>query len=99
MRNTQIIFKKRPEGPPSEDNFELVETDIPPVGDGQMLRRTLWLSVDPYMRGRMSLQKSYVPPANTGEPMVGQTVSEVVESKDPNFAKGDIVGGAAGWHA
>lgn len=99
MRNTQVIFKTRPEGQPSEDNFEIVNTELPPVGEGQMLRRTLWLSVDPYMRGRMSMMKSYAAPAKLGEPMVGQTVSEVVESSHPKFAKGDIVLGFDGWQS
>jgi NADPH-dependent curcumin reductase CurA len=97
--NQQILFKSRPEGMPSEDNFEMVETPLPAIGEGEMLRRTIWLSVDPYMRGRMSLQKSYVPPANLGEPMVGQTVSEVLESKDPKFKPGDFVLGQDGWQA
>lgn len=97
--NLQVLFKSRPDGPPSEDNFEIVETPTPPVGDGQMLRRTIWLSVDPYMRGRMSTVRSYVPPANLGEPMVGQTVSEVLESNDPRYKPGDLVLGYDGWQA
>jgi NADPH-dependent curcumin reductase CurA len=99
MRNMQILFKSRPEAAVSEENFERVETEVPPLGEGQVLRRTLWLSVDPYMRGRMSTAKSYAAPAKLGEPMVGQTVSEVVESNDPNFSKGDIVLGYDGWQS
>ncbi|MEO8036536.1 MAG: NADP-dependent oxidoreductase [Acidobacteriota bacterium] len=97
--NQQILFKSRPEGMPTEENFEMVETPLPPVGEGEMLRRTIWLSVDPYMRGRMSEKKSYVPPANLGEPMVGQTVSEVLESRDPKYQPGDFVLGQDGWQA
>ncbi len=99
MRNVQVLLKSRPEGQPGEDNFEITESELPPPGDGQMLRRTLWLSVDPYMRGRMSERKSYAPPAQLGQPMVGQTVSEVVESNDPKFAKGDVVVTSDGWQA
>jgi NADPH-dependent curcumin reductase CurA len=99
MHNVQVLLKSRPEGQPGEDNFELVESELAPPGEGQMLRRTLWLSVDPYMRGRMSERKSYAPPAQLGQPMVGQTVSEVVESNDPRFAKGDVVVTSDGWQA
>jgi NADPH-dependent curcumin reductase CurA len=95
--NYQILFKSRPEGAPSAENFEVVETPIPRPGQGQMLRRTVWLSVDPYMRGRMSTAKSYVSPAKLGEPMVGQTVSQVVESNDPQFGPGDFVLAYDGW--
>ena len=91
------MFTSRPEGEPSAGNFEIVDTDVPPVGEGQMLRRTIWLSVDPYMRGRMSTAKSYAAPAKIGEPMVGGTVSQVVESKDPRFAAGDFVASYDGW--
>jgi len=98
-KNVQVIFKSRPEGAAGEENFEIVETPVPKIGDGQMLRRTIWLSVDPYMRGRMSTAKSYVPPARLGEPMVGSTVSQVVESNDPHFAPGDYVLGYDGWQS
>ncbi|MFL6247784.1 MAG: NADP-dependent oxidoreductase [Thermoanaerobaculia bacterium] len=97
--NRQILLKSRPEGAPTADNFELVETPMPEAGPGQVLRRTIWLSVDPYMRGRMSEAKSYSPPAKLGEPMVGGTVSQVVESNSPRFAPGDFVLGYDGWQA
>ncbi|MGZ4779872.1 MAG: NADP-dependent oxidoreductase, partial [Thermoanaerobaculia bacterium] len=87
----------RPEGFPSESNFEIVENPIPRVGDGEVLRRTIYLSLDPYMRGRMSTQKSYAEPAKLGEPMVGATVSEVIESKNPRYRAGDFVLGFDGW--
>jgi NADPH-dependent curcumin reductase CurA len=96
-KNVQYIFKSRPEGEATEDNFERVETAIPDVGERGVLRKTLWLSVDPYMRGRMSTAKSYVPPANLGEPMVGQTVSQVIESNDPKFKPGDFILSQDGW--
>lgn len=99
MQNTQILFKTRPEGMPTEDNFEIVHTPVGEPKDGEVLRRTLYLSVDPYMRGRMSTQKSYAEGAKLGEPMVGQTVAEVVASKNPRFAVGDVVLTSDGWQA
>jgi NADPH-dependent curcumin reductase len=96
-KNTQVIFRTRPEGEPSESNFEIVKSEAPPVRDGQVLRRTIYLSVDPYMRGRMSTRKSYAEPAKLDEPMVGSTVSQVVESKNPRFKQGDFVLGYDGW--
>jgi NADPH-dependent curcumin reductase len=95
--NRQWLLKSRPEGEPTEDNFEFVEARIQQPGEGEVLRRTLWLSVDPYMRGRMSTAKSYAAPAEVGKPMVGGTVSEVVASNNPKFAPGDIVLGFDGW--
>ena len=99
MENTQILFARRPEGAVSEDNFDVVRAPVPEPGDGEVLRRTLYLSVDPYMRGRMSTQKSYVEGAKLGEVMVGQTVSEVVASRNPRFQPGDIVLTQDGWQA
>ena len=97
MKNTQVIFRSRPEGFPSEDNFEVVQSDVPQAADGQVLRKTIYLSVDPYMRGRMSTQRSYAEPAKLGEPMVGSTISEVVESRNPKYKAGDYVLGLDGW--
>ena len=97
--NTQVLFKSRPEGFPTESNFEIVERPMPRVGDGEVLRRTIYLSLDPYMRGRMSAAKSYAEGAKLGEPMVGSTVSEVVESKNPRYRAGDFVLGFDGWQA
>jgi NADPH-dependent curcumin reductase CurA len=87
----------RPQGLPSPDNFALKEFDLPPVGDGQLRVRNLWLSVDPYMRGRMNDVKSYVPPFQLGAPMDGGAVGEVVESKAAGFSPGDLVQHMAGW--
>src|SRR5882724_2624320 len=95
--NRQILLKTRPEGRPGTDNFELVESKVPEPGDGQALLRTLYLSLDPYMRGRMNDAKSYAKPAELGQPMVGGTVSEVVASRNAKFAAGDIVLAYAGW--
>ena len=95
--NRQILLKSRPQGAPSLDNFELTETPIPEPGDGELLMRTRYLSLDPYMRGRMSPAKSYAKPAAVGAPMVGGTVGEVVKSRHPGYAAGDIVLGYGGW--
>lgn len=97
--NTQVLLRSRPEGAPTENNFEVVQTPRPRPSDGQVLCRTVYLSVDPYMRGRMSAAKSYAEPAKIGAPMVGGTVSQIVESKNPRFASGDFVLGYDGWQA
>jgi NADPH-dependent curcumin reductase CurA len=90
-------LKSRPEGMPTADNFELKDFELPPLGDGMIRVRNHWLSVDPYMRGRMNDVKSYVPPFQLGEPMEGGAVGEVVESKADGFAPGDLVQHMAGW--
>jgi NADPH-dependent curcumin reductase CurA len=90
-------LKSRPSGMPSPDNFELKDVDLPPVGDGQVRIRNLWLSVDPYMRGRMNDVKSYVPPFQLGEPMDGGAIGEVVESKADGLKAGDLVQHMSGW--
>jgi NADPH-dependent curcumin reductase CurA len=95
--NRQILLKSRPQGAPGLDNFELTETAIPAPGEGELLMRTLYLSLDPYMRGRMSAAKSYAKPAAVGAPMVGGTVGEVVKSRHPGYAAGDVVLGYGGW--
>src|SRR5437868_4499671 len=87
----------RPSGMPTSDNFELKALGLPPLGDGQIRVRNLWLSVDPYMRGRMNDVKSYVPPFQVGEPMDGGAIGEIVESKAEGFAAGDLVSHMAGW--
>jgi hypothetical protein len=87
----------RPEGLPTPDNFELKEFTLPPVADGQLRVRNSWLSVDPYMRGRMNDVKSYVPPFQLGAPMDGGAVGEVIESKAAGLAPGDLVQHMAGW--
>jgi NADPH-dependent curcumin reductase CurA len=90
-------LKSRPSGMPTHDDFELKELSLPQVGDGQLRIRNRWLSVDPYMRGRMNDVKSYVPPFQLGEPMEGGAVGEVVESKAGGFAPGDLVLHMGGW--
>jgi NADPH-dependent curcumin reductase CurA len=95
--NRQIVLKSRPEAMPGLDNFGLIETPVPEPGEGDVLVRTLWLSLDPYMRGRMNAAKSYAKSVEVGAPMVGGTVGEIIASKNPKFAVGDVVLGSGGW--
>src|SRR6266478_10242703 len=95
--NRQVLLASRPQGRVVEENFRIVEAPVGRPGAGEVLVRNEWLSLDPYMRGRMNDVKSYVPPAQLGEVMVGQTVGEVVESKDAAFAPGDKVLTQLGW--
>ena len=90
-------LKSRPDGMPTAENFELKDIDLPPLGDGMVRVRNLWLSVDPYMRGRMNDVKSYVPPFQVGEPMDGGAIGQVVESKAEGLQRGDLVQHMAGW--
>ena len=87
----------RPDGLPTDDNFALKDFALPRLEDGQVHVRNLWLSVDPYMRGRMNESKSYIPPFQIDAPMEGGAVGEVVESKAEGFKKGDLVVHMAGW--
>ncbi len=95
--NRQILLKSRPDGAPGLDNFELVRSPVPEPADGEVLMRTCYLSLDPYMRGRMSAAKSYAKPVEIGECMVGGTVGEIVASRNAKFSVGDIVLGYGGW--
>lgn len=95
--NKQITLAVRPVGFPKESDFRLVEAPVPTPGPGQFLVQSLYLSVDPYMRGRMNAAKSYAPPVELGGVMVGGVVGQVVESHHPRFAAGEIVEGYFGW--
>jgi hypothetical protein len=95
--NLQVQLASRPTGWVEESNFRIVESPIAKPGPGQLLVRNLWLSLDPYMRGRMSDAKSYATPVQIGEVMVGGVVGEVVESNHPKFNAGDYVVGPLGW--
>ena len=97
VMNRQVLLASRPQGAVTEGNFRIVDAPIGAPGDGEVLVRNEWLSLDPYMRGRMNDVKSYVPPVQIGEVMVGQTVGEVVESRDARFAPGDKVLAPSGW--
>lgn len=93
----RIVLVSRPQGEPSADNFRLEPMPIPQPGPGQMLLRTRWLSLDPYMRGRMSDAPSYAAPVGVGEVMEAGTVGEVLASNVPGFAPGDLVLSRGGW--
>src|SRR5215472_12409660 len=95
--NRQITLAQRPRGFPKDSDFRLVESPVPSPGEGQFLVRSLYLSVDPYMRGRMNDAPSYAPPVQIGEVMTGGVVGRVMESRHPRFAEGDIVMGYFGW--
>jgi len=95
--NQQILLKSYPTGEPKESDFALVETAIPEPGEGEILSSTIYLSLDPYMRGRMSDRESYATPAKLGEVMMGSNVSQVVKSNNPKFSAGDFVLGYGGW--
>src|SRR3981189_190296 len=97
MENRRVVLARRPEGAVSEDNFRIESAPLPKCGDGEALVRNLWLSLDPYMRGRMSDAKSYAKGVDIGEVMVGQTLGEVVESRHPQLKKGDKVLTQLGW--
>ena len=97
MMNRQIQLKSRPAGMPTVGNFEAVDVAPPMPKDGEVLRRTIYLSLDPYMRGRMSDAPSYAAGVNLHDVMCGHTVSEVVESHNPQFQAGDVVTGYDGW--
>src|SRR5437762_1606862 len=97
MMNRQVLLASRPKGVVTEDNFRLVEKPTPEPADGEVLVKNEWLSLDPYMRGRMNDVKSYVPPAALDAVMVGQTVGEVLRSRDLQFKPGMKVLTSLGW--
>lgn len=95
--NRRIVLASRPVGEPSVDNFRLEQVPLPQLAEGEVLLRTRYLSLDPYMRGRMSAGPSYAPPVALDAVMVGGTVSEVVSSRNPQFKEGELVNGFSGW--
>src|SRR5580693_8494311 len=95
--NRQFVLASRPTGLPEESNFKMIETPIPEPMDGEFLAHAMYLSVDPYMRGRISQAKSYAAGIEIGGLMVAGGVARVVESKNPNFAVGDVVDVYMGW--
>ncbi|ALU90911.1 NADP-dependent oxidoreductase [Herbaspirillum rubrisubalbicans] len=97
QNNRRIVLASRPTAAPSADNFRLEQVAIPALQEGQMLLRGQWLSLDPYMRGRMSDAPSYAPPVAIGEVMTGGVVSQVVSSRHPDFKEGDLVMAYTGW--
>ncbi|HSE37161.1 MAG TPA: NADP-dependent oxidoreductase [Blastocatellia bacterium] len=97
IMNKQILLAARPVGFPKESDFKLVESVVPIPREGQILVRSIYLSVDPYMRGRMDDVKSYAPPVSIGGVMEGGAVARVIQSENPAFNEGDIVEGRFGW--
>jgi NADPH-dependent curcumin reductase CurA len=93
----EIRLKNRPAGLPTESDFELAEVAVPEVDDGEVLVQNIYMSVDPYMRGRMYDRKSYAPPFQLGQPLDGGCVGRVVESKNEQFQAGDFILGMYGW--
>src|ERR1700729_887390 len=93
----QIVLASRPSGWPTEANFSLAEEGPPALADGQVRVRNLFMSVDPYMRGRMNDVQSYVPPFRLGEPLEGGAIGSVVETRSPDLAEGDLVLHNLGW--
>ena len=97
--NRQVLLRRRPSGMPEPGDFELVESPVPTPGEGEFLCRTIYLSLDPYMRGRISGGQSYAASVEPGQVIVGGTVGEVIESRHPGVAQGDLVLGYDGWQA
>lgn len=95
--NRRILLAERPTGMPTADSFKMVEEGVPAPGPGQVLVRTLYLSLDPYMRGRMNAAKSYTAPVEIGDVMVGGVVGRIEASNADGWAEGDIVEGTLGW--
>lgn len=95
--NQVIKLKSRPQGEPTQDNFEFSEIEMPTPEDGEVLLKSKYVSVDPYLRGRMNEGKSYIPAFEVGQPMASHLVAEVVESKNDQFEKGEFVHGALPW--
>ena len=99
MTNRRVLLKSRPVGEPKPTDFEIADAPVPKPQDGEILVRTIWLSLDPYMRGRMNDVKSYAASVELGQPLVGGTVGEAVESRDAAFHPGDLVLTYGGWQA
>jgi NADPH-dependent curcumin reductase CurA len=97
MQNREIRLARRPIGPPTADDFQFVDTDSPQLKDGEVLVRMQYISVDPYLRGRMREGKSYIPPFDVGQVIESGGVGEVIESHAPAVNPGDIVSGQFGW--
>ena len=97
--NQRIVLASRPAGAPTPENFRLERVALPDLADGQVLLKTLYLSLDPYMRGRMSDAPSYAAPVEIGEVMTGGAVSRVERSLNPKFQEGDLVVGSTGWQS
>jgi NADPH-dependent curcumin reductase CurA len=96
-KNRQVLLKRRPMGKPAADDFEIAEAPLPEPGEGEVLLRGIYLSLDPYMRGRLSAARSYAKPVEVGAVIEGRVVGEVAASRDPRFREGDYAFGGYGW--
>ena len=96
-RNRQVLLKRRPTGAPTSTDFEITDAPLPDPAEGEVLVRGIYLSLDPYMRGRISGQRSYARPVEVGAVMEGRVVGEVARSRDPGYREGDYVLGGFGW--
>jgi NADPH-dependent curcumin reductase len=96
-RNRQVLLKRRPTGAPTQADFAITDAPLPDPGEGEVLVRGIYLSLDPYMRGRISGARSYAKPVDIGAVMEGRVVGEVARSRDPAFREGDYVLGGYGW--
>lgn len=99
ITNQRVVFAKRPVGEPGDECFQLEDAEVPALQDGQILIKVCWLSLDPYMRGRMHDTKSYAAPMEIGDVMVGETTGIVIQSNSENFAVGDRVAAHRGWQS
>ncbi len=99
IQNQRVVLANRPKGRPQQTDFRIEEETLPPLAEGEVLLQTLFLSLDPYMRGRMSDAESYADPVKIGDVMVGATVSRVAQSRHPDWAAGDVVLGSSGWQS
>ncbi|MBT3899389.1 MAG: NADP-dependent oxidoreductase, partial [Gammaproteobacteria bacterium] len=97
--NKRITLKSRPHGMPEDENYDIQQVAVENPGDNEMLLKTLWLSLDPYMRGRMNDAKSYAKPLDIGEVITAGVVSQVVESNAADYPVGTIVTGMYGWQS
>src|SRR3954453_16915694 len=97
MEATEVRLARRPDGEPGDDTYSFTRSPVPSPAEGQVLLRVVYLSLDPYMRGRMSAAKSYADPVAVGDVLVGGTVCVVEASKHPDFAEGDLVLSYSGW--
>jgi NADPH-dependent curcumin reductase CurA len=98
-QNTRVLLARRPRGEPTDADFEIESQPIPPLADGEILVEILWLSLDPYMRGRMSDRKSYAPPTELGQPITGEAAGVVAQSRSDRWAEGDCVCVQSGWQS
>ena len=99
MKNQRVIFAKRPLGEPDDDCFRFDEIDVPELKDNEILVKVCWLSLDPYMRGRMNDGKSYADPMQIGDVMTGESSGIVIKSTSDKFAVGDCVAVHKGWQS